>query len=277
MASRSLRRTLLGNPVVHTLLSVWAWILLGVLLLVWLPLMALVRLVTFRDPARYATGLLFRKVAVVHQKLNPLWRFRVSGEPITDPRRPYVVVANHQSFVDMLLVSHLPWEMKWLAKKDFFQYPVIGLMVRLSADVKLVRGNRDSVVAAMDSCRDRLSKRVSVMIFPEGTRSADGSLKPFKDGAFRLAIETGTPVLPLALNGTYDALHKGDWRFGVTEAEVRVLPAIETAGMTLDDLPALKQQARQAIIGGIDAIRTAAGLTPVVVHDDVEHVRTDTE
>ena len=90
---------------------------------------------------------------------------------ITDPRRPYIVVANHQSFVDILLISQLPWEMKWLSKEDFFRYPLVGWLMRMAGDVKLIRGQRESVVAAMDSCRDRLSKRVSVMIFPEGTRS----------------------------------------------------------------------------------------------------------
>ena len=178
-----------------------------------------------RRSTRAATppGYLFRKLTVVHQLLNPLWRFRTSGVNITDPRRPYIVVANHQSFVDILLISQLPWEMKWLSKEDFFKYPLVGWLMRMAGDIQLVRGSRESIVAAMDSCRDRLSKRVSVMIFPEGTRSSDGELQKFKNGAFRLAIETGMPILPLALDGTHPALQKGDWRFGVTDAEVRVL------------------------------------------------------
>jgi 1-acyl-sn-glycerol-3-phosphate acyltransferase len=194
---------------------------------------------------------MFRKLTVVHQMLNPLWRFRTSGHTITDPRRPYVVVANHQSFVDILLISHLPWEMKWLSKEDFFRYPFIGWMMRMAGDIRLVRGQRDSVVEAMAACRDRLDKRVSVMIFPEGTRSHDGELKKFKDGAFRLAIEAGVPVLPLAVNGAYTALHKGDWRFDVTDAEVRVLEPIPTDGMTLDDLPQLRDRARDVIAAAL--------------------------
>jgi 1-acyl-sn-glycerol-3-phosphate acyltransferase len=99
----------------------------------------------------------------------------------------------------------------------------------------------------MDSCKDRLSKRVSVMIFPEGTRSRDGELQKFKDGAFRLAIETGAPILPLVLDGTFPALQKGDWRFGVTDAEVRVLAPIETTGLTLDDIPVLRDRVHTVI------------------------------
>lgn len=248
MAARTLRQRVLWNPIVRTVLSIWAWLVLGLIIIVWVPLVAIVRLVTAPfDKGRYAAGYLFRKLTVVHQWLNPLWRFRTSGVKIRDPRRPYIVVANHQSFVDILLISHLPWEMKWLSKEDFFKYPLVGWLMRMAGDIKLIRGKRDSIVAAMDSCKDRLSKRVSVMIFPEGTRSSDGELRKFKDGAFRLAIETGTPIIPLALDGTFPALQKGDWRFGVTDAEVRVLEPIETAGMTMDDLPKLRDRVRNVI------------------------------
>jgi 1-acyl-sn-glycerol-3-phosphate acyltransferase len=253
---RSVRTVLLGSHAVRTALSVWSWLVLGVVVIVWLPLVGITWLVTLPfDKGRYAAGLLFRKLAVVHQMLNPMWRFRVSGTMIDDPRRPYVVVANHQSFVDILLISHLPWEMKWLSKNDFFNYPVLGWMMRMAGDIRLVRGQRDSVVAAMAACRDRLAKKVSVMIFPEGTRSHDGELKEFKDGAFRLAIEAGVPVLPLAVNGAYTALHKGDWRFDVSDAEVRVLEPIPTDGMTLDDLPQLRDRARGAIEAALATMR----------------------
>ena len=248
MAARPIRHRLLSNSVVRTVLSVWAWLVLGVVVIVWVPLVAIVRLVTAPfDKGRYAAGYLFRKLTVVHQMLNPLWKFRTSGVKIQDPRRPYIVVANHQSFVDILLISHLPWEMKWLSKADFFKYPLVGWLMRMAGDIRLIRGKRESVVAAMESCKDRLSKRVSVMIFPEGTRSTDGELRKFKDGAFRLAIETGTPILPLVLDGTHPALQKGDWRFGVTDAEVRVLEPIETTGMTLDDVSSLRDRVHTMI------------------------------
>ena len=247
---------LLGSSLVRSIVSVWSWFVLGLVILVWLPLVALTWVVTAPfDKGRYAAGYLFRKLTVVHQVLNPLWRFRTTGTMITDPRRPYVVVANHQSFVDILLISHLPWEMKWLSKEDFFKYPVVGWLMRMAGDIRLVRGERDSVIAAMAACRDRLEKKVSVMIFPEGTRSHDGELKEFKDGAFRLAIEAGVPILPLAVNGAYTALHKGDWRFDVTDAEVRVLEPIPTDGLTLADLPQLRDQARDAISAALATMR----------------------
>ena len=161
------RHRLINLGAVRTVLSLWAWFVLGVVVIVWTPLVALVWLVTLPfDKGHYAAGYLFRKLTVAHQVLNPLWTFRTTGTNIADPRRPYVVVANHQSFVDILLISHLPWEMKWLSKATFFKIPLIGWMMRMAGDIRLVRGERDSVIAAMAACGDRLQKRVSVMIFP---------------------------------------------------------------------------------------------------------------
>jgi 1-acyl-sn-glycerol-3-phosphate acyltransferase len=167
-----------------------------------------------------------------------------------------VVVANHESFADMLLISHLPWEMKWLSKEDFFKYPLVGWLMRMAGDIKVIRGDKQSVVTAMRGAHDRLAKKVSVMLFPEGTRSRDGVLGEFKDGAFRLAIETGHPILPLAVTGTREAIAKGDWRFNVTNAEVRVLAPIDTAGMTQDDVPALRNRVRELIAAELATMKS---------------------
>jgi 1-acyl-sn-glycerol-3-phosphate acyltransferase len=204
---RTRRHRLLGNPVARTLLSIWAWIVLVTVIILWTPMVFVVWLVTLPfDRGHYAAGFLFRKLCVAHQILNPLWTFRTTGTNITDPRRPYVVVANHQSFVDILLISHLPWEMKWLSKQHFFRFPLVGWMMRMAGDIRLVRGERDSVIQAMAACKDRLEKKTSVMIFPEGTRTRDGELKAFKDGAFRLAIENQVPKNEPAKGLVYSGL-----------------------------------------------------------------------
>lgn len=254
---RTWRHRLLDNGVARTVLSIWSWLVLGVVVLVWTPLVALTLVVTYPfDKGRYAPGYLFRKLTVVHQVLNPLWTFRTSGTMITDPRRPYVVVANHQSFVDILLISHLPWEMKWLSKESILKIPCVGWMMRMAGDIRLVRGQKDSIIAAMASMHDRLSKRVSVMVFPEGTRSKDGHVKAFKDGAFRLAIEAQVPILPLVVNGADTALVKGDWRLGVSNAEVRVLEPISTEGLTLADVPELRERVRDIIVAELAKMRS---------------------
>jgi 1-acyl-sn-glycerol-3-phosphate acyltransferase len=176
----------------RTVFSIWSWFALGVIVIVWTPMVAIVRLVTMPfDHGAYAAGYLFRKLTVVHERLTPLWKFRTSGTLPDDPRRPYVVVANHESFVDILLICHVPMEMKWMSKSEFFKIPLLGWGMRLAGDIRLERGDKKSGVQALLDCRDRLDKRVSVMIFPEGTRSQSGELGEFKDGAFRLAIDAG--------------------------------------------------------------------------------------
>jgi len=150
--------------------------------------------------------------------------------------------------VDILLISHLPWEMKWLSKKELFAIPVLGWLMRLAKDIPVDRGDSGSASAAMAQCATRLSQHVSVMIFPEGTRSTTGALLPFKDGAFRLAIEAQVPILPLAVRGAATALRTRDWRLGRSTAEVRVLEPISTVGMTLRDFPELRERTRSRII-----------------------------
>lgn len=220
------------------------------------------------DPARYRAGRAFRLLGVVLVKLNPLWSFSTRGVHISDPRRPYVVVSNHESYADVALIAHLPWEMKWLAKVELLRIPVFGWMMRMADDVPVHRGRASSRADALDACRDRLAKRVSVMIFPEGTRSADGAMLPFRDGAFRLAIETGTPVLPLAVAGTSHGMAKGTFRFKHARAICEVLEPIETAHLTADDLPALRQSVRLRIGRARAQLRRELGLSDA--HDNLD-------
>ncbi|MFL5447106.1 MAG: lysophospholipid acyltransferase family protein [Gemmatimonadales bacterium] len=206
------------------------------------------------DRGRYVVGYVFRRIGPAMATLNPLWRFRYSGTMPQNPRHPYVVVSNHESFADILLISHLPWEMKWLSKAELFRIPIMGWMMWLAGDIPVKRGFGPSAVEAMERCRKALRQRVSVMIFPEGTRSKTAELLPFKDGAFRLAVEAGVPILPLALTGTGTALPKHGWRFGRSAAHLRVLEPVDTAGLTLADVPALKARVRDLIVRTRDSL-----------------------
>jgi 1-acyl-sn-glycerol-3-phosphate acyltransferase len=239
----------------QTIVSIWAWLVLVVCIVLWLPVLAVVRLLTAPfDRGRYIPGRIFRKIGPAMATLNPLWRFRYSGTMPKDPRRPFVVVSNHESFTDILLISHLPWEMKWLSKAELFRIPIMGWEMWLAGDIPVKRGFGPSAIEAMERCRKALDNRVSVMIFPEGTRSKTSELLPFKDGAFRLAIEAGVPILPLAVSGTGTALRKHDWRFGRSDAEVRVLEPVETTGLSLSDIPELKARVRRTIVEARDAL-----------------------
>ncbi|MBC8086729.1 MAG: 1-acyl-sn-glycerol-3-phosphate acyltransferase [Phycisphaerae bacterium] len=246
---------------IRTLLNYWAWFATILCVVVGTPIVALIFLITAPfDPGRYAAGRAFRLVAVTSLKINPLWRFKTRGR-LQDPRRPYVVVANHESYADVFLLSRFPWEMKWLSKDTMFKIPFMGWMMQMAGDIRLIRGNRDSAAEAILQCRDRLKKRVSVMIFPEGTRSRTADMLPFKDGAFRLAIESGAPILPIAVAGTRFAMAKGTFRFQPARALAVPLEPIETTGMSLADIPVLKQRVRNAIDEGRKVLSLELGIS----------------
>lgn len=198
------------------------------------------------DPRRLISGRALRLVAVAAAKFNPFWRFRVVGPlPRSRPRR-MVCVSNHRSYTDIFLISHLPWEMKWLSKTSIFRIPCVGWGMWLVGDVGIDRSSPQSAKAALGRCRQWLERDVNVMIFPEGTRSTEEML-PFKDGAFRLAIEAGAQVLPIAVFGTERALPKNDWRPGFARGTVAVGEPIETRGLGSSDIQSLKQTVRDRI------------------------------
>ena len=243
------------------LINAWVWTATVLIVLFGFPIMAVIFAFTAPfDPGRYVAGRFFRLMGVAVVKINPLWRFRTEGRMIADPRRPYVAVSNHISYADIFLISHLPWEMKWLAKDTVFKIPVMGWIMHMAGDIQVVRGNRESIVSAIKGCRDRLAKKVSVMIFPEGTRSKTGELQSFKDGAFRIAIESQVPILPIAVAGTRDAMEKGTFRFRRATAVCRVLEPVETTGMTTADVPALRERVRALIGEATESLRRELGV-----------------
>ena len=230
-------------------LSMWVWSSTALLIVIWVPLMAVVRLFD-RDPARYRTGYMLRRLGRLMTRLNPFWDVQVEGPYPDDPRRPYVVVSNHLSHGDPPVISHLPWEMKWVAKKELFDLPVAGRLLRLSGDICVDRADPESRSKVLDTARDYLDHKCSVMFFPEGTRSRDGRVHSFANGAFRLAIEAGVPVLPLALDGTRNALPKHSLRFHANPDPIRlkVLPPVDPEQEGYTDADALRDAVRERIL-----------------------------
>jgi 1-acyl-sn-glycerol-3-phosphate acyltransferase len=180
-------------------------------------------------------------------KLSPYWKFGVHGAHPKGLSGNVVVVSNHESLADAFLISHLPWEMKWLGKKVLFRIPIFGWSMAMAGDIPVTRGDGESGRQALEACARWLRQGMPVMIFPEGTRSRDGQLQAFKDGAFRLAIAEQSDVLPVAVSGTLRALPKASWRFAKSRALVMVGTPVSAKGMTEADLPRLKAEVRAQI------------------------------
>ena len=246
----------MSRRALDTLASIWSWSILIVCLVLAFPLVLLWRILTWPvDRWNYYGGRLFRSIAYVMVGLTPRWRFEVRGTPPANPRHPYVVVANHESFADIILLSLLPWEMKWLSKVSIMRIPVFGWIMWAARDVPVHRGHAASARAAMAECARRLAGHTSVMIFPEGTRSKTRDLLPFKDGAFRLAVDQQVPLLPIAVYGTRQAIAKHDWRIGRTHAVAEILEPVTTTGLTPRDVPQLKREVQARIEAARERLR----------------------
>ena len=240
------------------LASLWTWLAIGLVVIVGFCVDLVVALVTLPfDRRRVVVGRVFRFMGELAARLNPLWSFRVAGPA---PRRiagRTVVVSNHASQADIMLICLLRWEMKWLSKEVLFRVPFLGWCMWLAGDVPVRRGDRESGGHALAECATWLARDVPVMIFPEGTRSKDGQLKAFKDGAFRLALDAGADILPLAVHGTRTALPKASWRFGRARARVMVGTPIASAGRSVDELKALALSQISAMLAQLVASERA--------------------
>ena len=168
--------------------------------------------------------------ASLYTWLNPAWRVHVEGRDKIRARTTYVMVANHQSLLDILVLFRLFAHFKWVSKIENFRIPFIGWNMSLNGYVKLKRGDRQSIGEMMSTCSRVLDDGSSIMMFPEGTRSPDGRLRDFKHGAFSLAQGSGCPLLPILVEGTADALPKRGFVLqGRHAIRIRVLDEIPHA------------------------------------------------
>lgn len=178
--------------------------------------------------------------ASLYTWLNPWWPVTLEGRDRIDPKQTYVMVANHLSLLDILVLFRVRRHFAWVSKVENFKVPFIGWNMRLNGYVPLARGDRASVIQMMRACEDKLNHGTSIMMFPEGTRSRTGQLQAFKPGAFELALRTGSPVLPIVIEGTADALPKHGFvlqgRHPIRVRVLEALPAEELHGLTAAQL-----------------------------------------
>ncbi len=221
-----------------------------------LPIMGLSHLRHRGDPTQRMPGRWMRRLGRTASSLTPLWKFTVEGTPPADIHSAaYVVVANHESQADPFLLSYLPWDMRWIAKQELYDQPVIGTAMRFAGDIPVRRGDGESVRAMMSEGERALRAGISLMMFPEGTRAADGKLLPFKEGAFDLALAAGVGVLPVAINGTRDCRPKHSKWFGEARATALILEAIPPRAPGEGAATALAAEARERIQAGLDELR----------------------
>jgi 1-acyl-sn-glycerol-3-phosphate acyltransferase len=135
---------------------------------------------------------------------------KVTGQENVDPKQSYVFVANHQSFLDVFAVyGWLPNNFKWLMKKEIRKVPFVGTACAVAGHIFVDRSNPRAALQSMDHIKKELVEGISTVIFPEGTRTKTGEMGRFKQGAFKIAMDMGLPVVPLSLNGFFKAMPSG--------------------------------------------------------------------
>jgi 1-acyl-sn-glycerol-3-phosphate acyltransferase len=239
---------------IAALRSLWLWLTSGLLMLLWALYLALVWLFD-RTPLRRRTARCFRNLGRGFALITP-WRVLVRGQERIDASQTYVVVCNHQSLTDIPVIAHVRLDAKWFGKAELFRLPVIGWMMRMAGDIPVVRSNKRDAAKALLHCSKVLRQHCSVVFFPEGTRSPDGQVLPFNDGPFQLAIRERVPVLPIAVEGSGEALPKNTWLFGRgRDIHVGILEPVPVDGWTVDRVSELREVVRGRIVDEVNRLR----------------------
>jgi len=200
--------------------------------------------------------------AAVTGNINPLYKtstrlailgVRMAGVKIARqglenlrPRQCYIFMSNHVSNLDPpVLIPSIPGRCSVLVKKELFRTPILGTGMRLADLVPVDRADRESAIESVNAARRVLAKGLHMLIYPEGTRSADGRLLPFKKGPFHLAMDSGVPVIPVTLLGTYESWPKTRFALHPGTATIIFHPAIDPKDFS--DREALMQAVRDSI------------------------------
>lgn len=197
----------------------------------------------------------------LYTRVNPSWRVKMIDRSNFRNDQTYVVVSNHQSQLDILVAFNLFKHFKWVSKAEIFRVPFIGWNMYLNRYVRLVRGDKESIRGMLAVSEERLGEGSSVFIFPEGTRSNDGKVKPFKPGAFALAHKMKLPILPIAISGTVHALPKYSMKYeGTYNLYLKILkeiPYSEFASLTVEETA---DMVRKIISDNVEALVKLEGL-----------------
>lgn len=193
------------------ILGLYFWPMLVLATIFWFCMVAMAKLVESLVPSQ--RGLLMHEAACLWGCtifiLFPFWRLTIEGrENLPRDKKSYVIVANHLSAGDIFTLFCMRVQFRWLAKSDVFKVPLIGQAMTWAGYIPVDRGQKSSHERAMRASKEWLEKGVSMLFFPEGTRSKTGIMAPFKSGAFRLADSSKVDILPVALSGTYKMVRK---------------------------------------------------------------------
>ena len=195
--------------------SIVVWLTGITFLIVFFPVTFIVWLIVLPfDKEKTVVHWLLIYQAVIISYVVPIWKIKVEGRKKAIPGTTYVIISNHQSLLDILLINCLRYRFKWISKIENTKVPVLGWYLKMADYITVDRGDKESKEKMLEESYQCLKRDISIMIFPEGTRSADREIAFFKRGAFQLALSAGKPILPVLMDGTGGVLPKHGLIFG---------------------------------------------------------------
>ncbi len=235
------------------LFGIYTFVICTVMLL--LSVVAFVLTVPF-DKQRKVVHELSRALVYMFVMVPPMWKRRVEGLEHIEKDKPYVIVINHQSMVDIMMLYLVPMTFRWVSKREVYRIPFIGRFLLLHGDITIDRKQGSKAMRkVMEKGQMWLGRGVSVSMFPEGTRSKDGEIHRFKAGAFALAKEAGVGILPVVMDGSTTMFKPSmmvNWR---NEFVIRVLPPVTAEEVAQTDQSELMEQVRERMVDALAEIR----------------------
>lgn len=240
----TLRLTEEEEEIMDIFKSVIVWLIGFSFVIVTFPLTLLLWIVTFPfDKDKVLIHMFLMYQSLILSFLIPIWKIRIEGREKAQQAVTYVIISNHQSILDILLINCLRYKYKWISKIENLNVPVIGWYLKMADYIIVDRENDDSKTRMLERSYNYLKKGISIMMFPEGTRSLTNEIGFFKRGAFQLAIQTNIPLLPVLIDGTGGILPKHGLIFKSRHhIKIRVLDPVDPSdfGTENPDILALK-------------------------------------
>ena len=228
------------------LISLLIWLIIGTItIFVTTPIILYTLFFWWLDSNRRLQHRLATIWGCLATRLNPFWKIKVNGIENFPKKGVFVAVSNHSSMADIVILYNLNRQFKWLSKDSLFTIPFFGWGMRDCGYIALERGAHGSIRDSFEKALHWLKNGMTVMMFPEGTRSKEGHLGQFHNGAFKLALKAKTPVLPIVITGSKDCIQKGSWIFSrKAVVNVEVLPPVDIHPYEPEHFEKLKDRVR---------------------------------
>ena len=239
---------------IRLLFSLIIWVYYGGMFILMFPFVLLAYIITAPfDKYKRVPNWILLMGGKLYVSTIPTWNVHYHGIDNYEKTEGTIIISNHQSFMDMPTQSLLPWTFKWVSKKSLFFVPFMGWTMKLSGHISIDR-NKKTAIKALNNIIPLLDHKIPIILFPEGTRSLDGKLHKFKNGAFSIATKHNYKIQPIVMDGTRNLLPSGDWKFSFhQDIDISILKPIDP--QNFDSISDLKKHAYKVMKNELKRLR----------------------